>query len=87
MVWALRQGPQRPVTLRGRIGGISAKALNETLRRLEHSGLVAREAYREAPPRVEYHLTELGRTLLDPLEALGDWAHAHGDAVGEERGP
>src|SRR5262245_17977308 len=57
VVWALRHGPQRPVALRKRIGGISAKALNETLRRLEHHGLVARQAYREAPPRVEYHLT------------------------------
>ena len=81
VVWALRHGPQRPVTLRQRIGGISAKALNETLRRLEHSGLVARRAYREAPPRVEYHLTELGETLLGPLETLGAWAHTHGDAV------
>lgn len=81
VVWALRHGPLRPVTLRKRIGGISAKALNETLRRLEHSGLVARRAYREAPPRVEYHLTELGESLLGPLETLGVWAHTHGDAV------
>lgn len=81
VVWALRHGPQRPVTLRKRIGGISAKALNETLRRLEHSGLIIRQAYREAPPRVEYRLTELGEALLDPLETLGAWAHEHGDAV------
>jgi DNA-binding HxlR family transcriptional regulator len=81
VVWALRHGPQRPVTLRKRIGGISAKALNETLRRLEHNGLVARRAYREAPPRVEYHLTRLGETMLGPLETLGQWAHTHGDAV------
>jgi DNA-binding HxlR family transcriptional regulator len=81
VVWALRHGPQRPVTLRKRIGGISAKALNETLRRLEHSGLVTRQAYREAPPRVEYRLTPLGETLLGPLETLGDWAATHGDDV------
>lgn len=81
VVWALRHGPLRPVVLRERIGGISAKALNETLRRLEHNGLIARQAYREAPPRVEYRLTELGTTLLGPLETLGEWAHAHGDAV------
>jgi DNA-binding HxlR family transcriptional regulator len=81
VVWALRHGPQRPVTLRKRIGGISAKALNETLRRLEHNGLVTRRTYREAPPRVEYRLTELGTTLLGPLETLGEWAYTHGDAV------
>jgi DNA-binding HxlR family transcriptional regulator len=81
VVWALRTGPQRPVALRKRIGGISAKALNETLRRLEHNGLVVRRAYREAPPRVEYHLTELGESLLGPLETLGTWADTHGDAV------
>ncbi|MFL6121287.1 winged helix-turn-helix transcriptional regulator [Actinophytocola sp.] len=81
VVWALRHGPQRPVALRRRIGGISAKALNETLRRLEHNGLVARRAYREAPPRVDYRLTELGEALLGPLETLGAWAHSHGDAV------
>jgi DNA-binding HxlR family transcriptional regulator len=81
VVWALRHGPQRPVVLRKRIGGISAKALNETLRRLEHSGIVERRAYREAPPRVEYRLTGLGTTLIGPLEVLGEWAHAYGDEV------
>lgn len=81
VVWTLRNGPLRPVALRERIGGISAKALNETLRRLEHNGLIERQAYREAPPRVEYRLTELGETLLGPLETLGEWAHTHGDAV------
>ncbi|TDV46058.1 winged helix-turn-helix transcriptional regulator [Actinophytocola oryzae] len=81
VVWALRHGPQRPVTLRKRIGGISAKVLNETLRRLEDSGLVVRQAYREAPPRVEYRLTRLGESLLGPLETLGTWAETHGDEV------
>ena len=81
VVWALRHGPQRPVVLRERIGGISAKALNETLRRLEHNGLITRDAYREAPPRVEYRLTDLGQTLLGPLETLGEWAHTHGDEL------
>jgi len=81
VLWALRHGPLRPVTLRTRIGGISDKALAETLRRLEHNGLVTRQRYREAPPRVEYALTPLGESLLGPLEALGEWADRHGDAV------
>jgi DNA-binding HxlR family transcriptional regulator len=88
VIWSLRHGPRRPHELRRRIGGISAKVLNETLRRLEFHGLVRRRRYREAPPRVEYELTPLGRTLLPPIEAFGDWAFRHGDEVvaAQERG-
>jgi len=81
VVWALRHGPARPGELRDRIGGISAKVLTETLRRLEHNGLVTRRSYREAPPRVEYALTELGVSLLRPLGTFGEWADEHGDQV------
>ncbi|WP_233507974.1 winged helix-turn-helix transcriptional regulator [Spongiactinospora gelatinilytica] len=55
--------------------------LNETLRRLEYHGLVARTVYAESPPRVEYALTGLGRSLLGPIESFGLWAEQHGDAV------
>ncbi|WP_329032290.1 helix-turn-helix transcriptional regulator [Streptomyces sp. NBC_01725] len=78
---ALRHGPRRPVELRGRIGGISSKVLTETLRRLRFNGLVERHAHPGAPPRVEYRLTPLGRTLLAPLDAVGAWAFEHGDEV------
>ncbi|MFD5316976.1 winged helix-turn-helix transcriptional regulator [Streptomyces sp. NPDC127098] len=81
LLWTLRHGPARPADLRRRVGGISPKVLTETLRRLEHHGLVTHRRYREAPPRVEYELTALGRTLLPAIEALGDWAHTHGDDV------
>lgn len=81
VLWALREGPRRPVELRARIGGISSKVLTETLRRLEFNGLVARHAHLGAPPRVEYRLTELGRTLLAPIGALGAWAFEHGGEV------
>jgi DNA-binding HxlR family transcriptional regulator len=81
VLWALRDGPSRPGALRGRIGGISQKVLTETLRRLEFNGLVARRAYGGAPPRVEYELTALGRTLLAPIDAFGAWAFEHGDEV------
>ncbi|WP_345565032.1 helix-turn-helix domain-containing protein [Nonomuraea rosea] len=80
-LWALRHGPRRPGLLREEIGGISAKVLTETLRRLEFNGLVARHTYAEAPPRVEYELTDLGRTLLPAIEIFGDWAHTHADEV------
>jgi DNA-binding HxlR family transcriptional regulator len=55
--------------------------LTHTLRRLESSGLVARHAYAEAPARVEYELTKLGRTLIGPITMLAQWAEANGDAV------
>lgn len=82
VLWALREGPRRPVELRERIGGISSKVLTETLRRLQFNGLVVRHAHAAAaPPRVEYRLTALGRTLLVPIDAIGAWAFAHGDEV------
>lgn len=61
-------------------GGISRKVLTQTLRRLESRGLVARHAYAEAPPRVDYELTPLGVTLIDPIHMLTEWARADGDA-------
>ncbi|MFF4381081.1 winged helix-turn-helix transcriptional regulator [Kitasatospora sp. NPDC001547] len=81
VVWALREAPARPGELRGRIGGISPKVLTETLRRLQSDGLVERRAYAGSPPRVEYSLTGLGRTLLEPIGAFGAWAFEHGEDV------
>ncbi|QFG27454.1 helix-turn-helix transcriptional regulator [Actinomadura sp. WMMB 499] len=78
---ALRHGPLRPGELRDRIGGVSHKVLTGTLRRLEGDGLVARRRYAEAPPRVEYELTEAGRGLLEPIRALGRWTERHADDV------
>lgn len=81
VVYALRDGPMRPSDLRAGIGGISHKVLTDTLRRLERAGLVLRHRYAEAPPRVEYELTGPGVELLDPINALGGWAHRHADTV------
>ncbi|CAN5503808.1 helix-turn-helix domain-containing protein [soil metagenome] len=77
----LSRGPVRHGELIELIGGISRKVLTQTLRRLESHGLVARRAYPEAPPRVEYELTALGATLIDPIHILTEWARANGDAV------
>ncbi|GHE60131.1 hypothetical protein GCM10018785_31570 [Streptomyces longispororuber] len=74
-------GPQRPRVLLDRIGGISPKVLNEALRRLERNGLVERRRYAQAPPRVDYRLTEAGTALLTPIRALGAWAAAYADTV------
>ncbi|SFZ85721.1 transcriptional regulator, HxlR family [Devosia enhydra] len=63
--------------LRNGIGGISQRMLTLTLRNLERDGLVTRTVYPEIPPRVEYALTDLGRTLTEPLDALWNWAATH----------
>ncbi|GAA3038891.1 helix-turn-helix domain-containing protein [Streptosporangium longisporum] len=81
VVCALRKGPWRYGDLKALIGGISSKMLTQTLRRLQRHGLISRHAYPEVPPRVEYDLTDLGRTLLEPIEMLSRWAETHGDAV------
>ncbi|MBB4066616.1 winged helix-turn-helix transcriptional regulator [Gellertiella hungarica] len=61
--------------LRRRIGGISQRMLTLTLRTLERDGMVNRTVHPTVPPQVEYALTPLGRSLWEPVEALGKWAH------------
>jgi DNA-binding HxlR family transcriptional regulator len=56
------------------VGGISQRMLTLTLRGLERDGLVTRTVFPTIPPRVDYELTELGRSLWPPVEALGAWA-------------
>jgi DNA-binding HxlR family transcriptional regulator len=71
--------------LRG-VEGISQKMLTQTLRGLERDGLVRRTVHAEVPVRVEYALTDTGRTLLGPLHALRDWSidHVHDVAASRE---
>jgi DNA-binding HxlR family transcriptional regulator len=79
---ALRVGPRRRRDLRAAIGGMSDKVLTETLRRLLANGLVERHTYAEAPPRTDYLLTPLGKTLVDgPMKSLGNWVLEHGDEL------
>ncbi|NJP41961.1 winged helix-turn-helix transcriptional regulator [Actinacidiphila epipremni] len=76
----LRSGPRRRRDLLRWLGGVSDKALTETLRRLQANGLVDRHPRPAAPPHVDYALTPLGASLVDgPLRALADWTLAHGD--------
>jgi DNA-binding HxlR family transcriptional regulator len=56
------------------VGGISQRMLTLTLRGLERDGLVTRTVFPTIPPRVDYELTDLGRSLWKPVEALGQWA-------------
>ncbi|WP_278262233.1 helix-turn-helix domain-containing protein [Nocardia sp. AG03] len=80
-LFGLSEGPLRHGELVELIGGVSRKVLTQTLRRLQDHGLVTRQVYAEAPPRVEYSLTELGRTLEEPIRALTMWARDNGEAV------
>lgn len=77
IVIALSSGRLRFGEIRRAVDGISGKVLADTLRDLERDGIVSRTAYDEMPPRVEYDLTPLGRSLREPLTALGQWAEAH----------
>jgi DNA-binding HxlR family transcriptional regulator len=74
VVSRLGHGSMRFSELRTVIGGISQKMLTTTLRILERDGFVTRTAFATIPPRVDYELTDLGRELLVPVNALGDWA-------------
>lgn len=72
-----RGGTLRFGELRERVGRVTPKVLTETLRALEADGLIVRRAFRDSPPRVEYSLTDLGISLLDPIRAMREWAEAH----------
>jgi DNA-binding HxlR family transcriptional regulator len=63
--------------LRRRVEGVSQKVLTQTLRALERRGMITREIFAEVPPRVEYSLTPLGRSLVKVLGAVTEWANAH----------
>ncbi|SDE03034.1 winged helix-turn-helix transcriptional regulator [Glycomyces harbinensis] len=71
--------------LQASIPGISQRMLTVTLKALERDGMILRTAYPEIPPRVEYELTALGRSLLDSAMALVSWAVAHHEDVGASR--
>jgi DNA-binding HxlR family transcriptional regulator len=77
LVCILRHGTMRTGALRREVGGISQKMLTQTLRDLERSGLVRRISYDELPPRVEYELTTMGRSLSDLVLQLEQWIVNH----------
>ena len=78
---SLRAGPRRTHELKRRLEGVSSKMLTQTLRELERHGIVHRRDFGEVPPRVEYELTSLGRSLIAPVSALAMWAIDHRGAI------
>src|SRR3954471_15911220 len=83
IVSRLGNGPMRFNELKRDIGGISQRMLTLTLRGLERDGLITRAVFPAVPPRVDYELTTLGRSLLVPVSALGDWARKNRVRIGE----
>ena len=86
VVGSLAGGPLRFSELGRRVEGVSQKMLTQTLRGLERDGLVTRTVHAQVPPRVDYELTETGRTLIAPLAALDAWAREHLPVIHEARG-
>jgi DNA-binding HxlR family transcriptional regulator len=80
-VGTLSKGPMRFNAMMRTIGGVSHRMLTLTLRGLERDGLVKRTAYPTIPPKVEYELTELGRSLIEPLKTLASWARQNRPVV------
>jgi DNA-binding HxlR family transcriptional regulator len=85
VVSMLGDGPKRFNELRRGLGSISQRMLTLTLRALERDGLLTRTVYPTIPPRVEYKLTRLGHSLLDPVSQLGLWARQNRAAIQQAR--
>lgn len=77
VIYTLAGRTMRHGEMRKAIGGVSQKMLTQTLRKLERDGLVQRTVFPVVPPHVEYALTPLGMSLLEPLKTLCRWAEDH----------
>ena len=85
VVSALGPGPMRFNEIRRSLGSISQRMLTLTLRGLERDGLVTRTVFATIPPRVDYELTRLGRSLFGPVNGLGLWARQNRPAIEDAR--
>jgi DNA-binding HxlR family transcriptional regulator len=81
VVSTLGEGPKRFNELRRALGSISQRMLTLTLRALERDGLVTRTVFPTIPPRVDYELTKLGHSLLEPVSSLGLWARQNRSSI------
>lgn len=77
VLFVIGEDVKRYSDLQRQIPGVSKKMLTQTLRRLEQAGLVSRKVYPVVPPRTEYRLTAMGKSILQPVTALADWAVKH----------
>lgn len=85
VIYALANGHKRYSQIHRSIGCITHKMLAQTLRRLERDGILERKVYAVVPPKTEYTLTALGKTLIAPLHAFFQWGEEYMDAVEQAR--
>jgi DNA-binding HxlR family transcriptional regulator len=85
VITALAPGPLRFTAVHEQVAGVSQRMLSQTLRLLTKDGLVTRTAYAEVPPRVEYALTPLGRSLSDAVDGIVHWVQEHQAEVIQNR--
>lgn len=77
LLWFINEGHKRPSELQRKIPDASRRVLNIQLNELEKHGLITKKIYPVVPPKVEYSLTEFGKTLIPVIAALGQWADEH----------
>ncbi|WP_299284904.1 helix-turn-helix domain-containing protein [uncultured Tateyamaria sp.] len=82
---ALKADRQRFSQIKRLVPDVSQRMLTQTLRKIERDGYVTREVTPTIPPRVDYELTDLGRSLVAQLAPLAQWADEHREAVGKAR--
>jgi DNA-binding HxlR family transcriptional regulator len=83
----LLAGVKRFNELHRALQGITHKTLTQQLREMEADGIIDRKVYAQIPPKVEYSLTALGKTLKPVLSAMHNWAERHGDALRQRKKP
>lgn len=77
ILWFIQEGHKRPSELQRKIPDASRRVLNIQLKELEDHELVTKKIYPVMPPKVEYELTEFGKTLIPVIQAIGLWGDAH----------
>lgn len=73
IVWQINEGKKRPSEFLRGIGKVDRRVLNQQLKEMEEDGILVKEAFNELPPRVEYSLTETGKSLVEVLWLLNKW--------------
>lgn len=81
LLWFINEGHQRPSELQRKIPDASRRVLNIQLKELEEHGLVSKIIYPVVPPKVEYSLTDFGKTLVPVISALGNWGDENGERL------
>ena len=77
LLWFINEGNLRPSELQRKIPDASRRVLNIQLKELEEHELVSKKIYAQVPPKVEYFLTDFGKTLIPVISALGNWGDEH----------